>query len=53
LHAIEPRADRDPSKRDARNMEWASYYFEVGGAENKVLRESGFKQFPAWYRGGR
>jgi hypothetical protein len=47
IHAIEPRSDRDPSKRDARNMEWASYYFEVGGAENKVLRESGFKQFPA------
>jgi Bacteriophage head to tail connecting protein len=47
LHAIEPRSDRDPSKKDARNMEWASYYFEVGGDSNKVLRESGFKQFPA------
>ena len=47
VHAIEPRSDRDPSKRDARNMEWASYYFELGGASDKVLRESGFKQFPA------
>ncbi len=47
VHAIEPRADRDPSKRDARNMEWASYYFELGGDSDKVLRESGFKQFPA------
>jgi len=47
VHAIEPRSDRDPSKRDARNMEWASYYFELGGATDKVLRESGFKQFPA------
>jgi hypothetical protein len=47
MHAIEPRTDRDPSKRDAKNMQWASYYFELGGAENKVLRESGFKQFPA------
>ncbi|MGA9069078.1 MAG: portal protein, partial [Terracidiphilus sp.] len=47
IHAIEPRSDRDPSKRDARNMEWASYYFEVGGESDKLLRESGFKQFPA------
>ena len=47
IHAIEPRSDRDPSKRDARNMAWASYYFELGGESDKVLRESGFKQFPA------
>lgn len=47
IHAIEPRSDRDPSKRDARNMEWASYYFELGGNQDQVLRESGFKQFPA------
>lgn len=47
VHAIEPRADRDPSKKDARNMEWASYYFELGGPSDKLLRESGFKRFPA------
>ncbi len=47
IHAIEPRSDRDPSKRDARNMAWASYYFELGGQSDKVLSESGFKQFPA------
>jgi hypothetical protein len=47
IHAIEPRTDRDPSKRDARNMAWASYYFELGGDTDKVLREGGFKQFPA------
>lgn len=47
VHAIEPRSDRDPSKRDARNMEWASYYFELGGDTSQVLRESGFRQFPA------
>lgn len=55
IHAIEPRSDRDPSKRDARNMEWGSYYFEVGNSDT-VLRESGFKQFPAvvprWAVGG-
>ena len=46
IHAIEPRSDRDPTKRDALNMEWASYYFEVGGDPNKYLREGGFKNFP-------
>lgn len=47
VHAIEPRLDRDPSKKDARNMEWASYYFELAGQTDKTLRESGFKRFPA------
>ena len=46
IHAIEPRADRDAKKSDAKNMPWASYYFEVGGDPNKFLREGGFKQFP-------
>jgi hypothetical protein len=47
IHAIEPRSDRDPSKKDARNMEWGSWYFELSGESDKCLRESGFKQFPA------
>jgi hypothetical protein len=47
IHAIEPRSDRDPSKRDARNMEWGSWYFELSGETDKCLREGGFKQFPA------
>ena len=47
IHAIEPRADRDFSKRDNKNMPWASYYLEAGGNEGKFLRESGFPQFPA------
>lgn len=46
IHAIEPRADRDLSKRDAKNMAWGSYYFELGDS-GKMLREGGFKQFPA------
>lgn len=45
MHAIEPRADRDPSKKDAKNMAWSSIYMELNG-EAKFLRESGFKQFP-------
>jgi hypothetical protein len=47
IHAIEPRADRDIGKRDAKNMPWGSYYFEVGGEEGVFLRESGFQYFPA------
>ncbi len=46
IHAIEPRTDRDHTKRDALNMAWGSYYFEVGGEPNKLLRESGYREFP-------
>jgi hypothetical protein len=47
IHCIEPRADRDMGKRDAKNMPWGSYYFEVGGEDGVFLRESGFQYFPA------
>lgn len=47
IHVIEPRVDRDVSKRDSKNMPWRSVYFELAGEQGKVLRESGFKEFPA------
>lgn len=47
MQAIEPRVDRDLTKRDDRNMAWKSIYFETGGNEDQILRESGFKEFPA------
>ena len=47
IHAIEPRSDRDPSKKDSRNMPFASYYFESGSGAGQMLREGGFKEFPA------
>ena len=47
IHAIEPREDRDPSKRDNLNMPFRSVYYEIGGEKDKPLRESGFKNFPA------
>lgn len=47
IHAIEPRSDRDATKRDPKNMAWRSVYFENGMPEGKFLRESGFRQFPA------
>jgi hypothetical protein len=51
-HVIEPRADRDPNKRDPLNMPWKSIYFEQAETDGKCLRESGFKRFrvlaPRW-----
>lgn len=47
IHAIEPRTDRDPKKRDNKNMAYRSCYFEVCGEKNKYLRDSGFNDFPA------
>jgi hypothetical protein len=46
-HIIQPRRMRDASKSDAKNMPWASCYYEKSetGA-GKWLRESGFKRFP-------
>ncbi len=46
IQAIEPRVDRDPSKRDSMNMAYKSVYFEFGNDNDNVLRESGFKGFP-------
>lgn len=45
LHVVEPRADRNPEAKDNKNMPWASFYIEVGGAH--LLSESGFQDFPA------
>lgn len=47
VHAIEPRADRDVRRRDARNMPWRSVYFEPGDQTREFLSESGYRRFPA------
>ena len=49
IHAIEPRDDRerDFNKEDNMNMKYKSCYFEQGGDGEQVLRESGFRDFPA------
>lgn len=46
IQGIEPRAVRDATKRDAKNMAYQSIYLERGGNEDDFLRESGFKEFP-------
>lgn len=46
-HVIEPRDQRDPRAKDARNMPVASCYFESAATDGKFLRESGYKRFVA------
>lgn len=46
IHAIEERQKHDPKSPWAKDMRWASVYFEAKGNEDKFLRESGFKRFP-------
>ena len=46
-HAIEPREDRNYSSKSNRDMPYASYYFELEGQPNTILKESGFNYFPA------
>ena len=47
IHAIEPREDREFGKPGARNMPYRSIYYEPNGDADKLLRESGFREFPA------
>ena len=48
VHLIEPRRARDTTKRDAKNMRFASVYIEPGKDNwDQFLSESGFKRFPA------
>lgn len=47
VHAIEPRSDRDPRRAGNQNMPWRSVYFEPGEDSGRVLRDSGFENFPA------
>ncbi len=47
VHMVEPRKARDVSKRDAKNMRFASIYLEPGRDNyDKYLGESGFNRFP-------
>jgi len=47
IHAIEPRADRDPAMIDSKNMAWSDIYMELSATGENFLRESGFERFPA------
>ena len=49
IHAVEPRRDRDASKKDNRNMPWRSVMLLVDAGEGNagILEESGYNEFPA------
>lgn len=44
IHAVYPRAERDPLKKDRGNMPWASCYFEHEACH--LLEMDGFPEFP-------
>ncbi|TCD18163.1 phage tail protein [Lelliottia amnigena] len=45
-HCIMPNINRDTGKLDNKNKPYKSVYFETGGDNDKLLRESGFDEFP-------
>lgn len=47
MHMVEPRRERDLSKRDGKNMRFASIYLEPGkDNSDQFLSDSGFERFP-------
>lgn len=46
VHAIEPNVDRDHTKLNAKHKPIRSIYYEQAGTDDKLLRESGFDEFP-------
>lgn len=45
-HATEPNENREPGRKDNTNMSYQSVYWEKGGDSDKLLRQSGFQEFP-------
>lgn len=52
IHAVFPRTERTFGRLDSLNMPWASVWWmgfgNTGGGKPAILRESGFKSFPAF-----
>lgn len=46
LHVIEPNTTREYGNYSAQHMEYRSVYLELGNAENKILKQSGFEDNP-------
>jgi len=45
-HATEPNENREQGREDNTNMAYRSVYWEKGGDKDKLLRQSGFQEFP-------
>lgn len=46
IHSVYPNMDRQTGSLLSKDKPWKSVYYEVGGDSDKVLRESGFDEFP-------
>ncbi|TDN60774.1 portal protein [Scandinavium goeteborgense] len=46
IHSVYPNTNRDTGKLDSKNKPYKSVYFEIGGDNDKLLRESGYDEFP-------
>lgn len=44
IHMVEPRADFDPGRKDAKGKKWASYY--VCKEDERIIEEGGYHSFP-------
>ncbi len=44
LHAVEPRADRDPRRADAASLPFASLFVDIAG--ERIVSEGGFEELP-------
>ncbi len=53
MHSVYPNIDRDTSKLDSKNKPFKSVYYEVGGDNDKLLRESDLMSFQLWLRAGK
>lgn len=49
IHAIEPREKRDTRSKSNKDMPWRSVYLlkDAGDDQKPILRESGYRMFPA------
>jgi hypothetical protein len=47
IHAIQPNTERKYGSKAAKDKAWSSVWYESGGDPGKLLRESGFDEFPA------
>jgi hypothetical protein len=45
-HAVYPNMDRNTGSLLAKDKPYKSVYYECGGDKEKLLRESGFDEFP-------
>lgn len=47
VHVVRPNPAHDPSKMNAKHKRWSSCYYErAAGTGGKLLKESGFDEFP-------